>query len=158
VKLQGSPVILDNGHVSDKFIFYTDAVVSQAKPVIQNDSLKQYFIEDNDRYYNFNLEILAKQPNSNDYEHVVINPFDNCLNYKARFPFTDNFLGEPVSGTITYEAQVSSLFNIYNNTLLKTRVTVYDRAGNLSKPVESPPFFLSDILITRRVEVQPGNQ
>ena len=101
-----------------------------------------FYIRSNPFQYNFIVEFLVKNNDGTFTEYDFREQF--CETYDGRFPIlTDK--ERALEGVINYSMVSSGFLETFSIKTLKLRVTIYDRALNISNTVETPEFRLEEI-------------
>lgn len=109
-----------------------------------------FYFERNPYHYNIRVEFLVKQPNATfkEFDWTQEFAYPQCgITFDGRFPVLSKDLSRSAAldGRIRY-GMASTGFNfLFSSKTLKLRVTVFDRALNQSKSVETPEFSLQQI-------------
>jgi hypothetical protein len=100
-----------------------------------------FYIRENPRHYNFIVEFWVEE-NGTFVEYDFREQF--CETYDGRFPvLTDK--ERALEGEINYSMVGTGFLATFSIKTLKLKISVYDRAGNQSNVVETPPFRLEEI-------------
>ena len=101
-----------------------------------------FYIRSNPFQYNFIVEFLVKNNDGTFTEYDFREQF--CETYDGRFPkLTDK--ERALEGVINYSMVSSGFLETFSIKTLKLRITIYDRALNISNTVETPEFRLEEI-------------
>lgn len=101
-----------------------------------------FYIRANPFQYNFIVEFLVKNNDGTFTEYDFREQF--CETYDGRFPvLTDK--ERALEGVINYSMVSSGFLETFSIKTLKLRITIYDRALNISNTVETPEFRLEEI-------------
>jgi hypothetical protein len=104
----------------------------------------------NPRFNNIYVRFFIEtSPGSNEFEEFFwefSRPPECNVNYNGRFPLINDVDREKSSeGTITYRMTSVGWRTTFQNNRVKLRIFIFDRAGNKSNEIETPPFRLDEI-------------
>jgi hypothetical protein len=108
------------------------------------------YYNSNPRFNNIYVRFfIENNPGSGDFEEFFweySTPPDCNINYHGRFPLINEVGRDKASeGVLTYRMTSIGWRNTFQNNRVKLRVFIYDRAGNKSNEIETPPFRLDEI-------------
>lgn len=101
-----------------------------------------FYIRQNPRHYNFKVEFYVMNDQGTFEEYDFRAEF--CETHDGRFPLLAD-KERALEGTINYSMVSCCFQQIFSIKTLKLAITVYDRAGNESNRIETPPFRLEEI-------------
>ena len=101
-----------------------------------------FYIKSNPFQYNFIVEFLVKNNDGTFTEYDFREQF--CETYDGRFPVLAD-KQRALEGVINYSMVSSGFLETFSIKTLKLRLTIYDRALNISNTVETPEFRLEEI-------------
>ena len=109
------------------------------------------YYQANEFHHNILVDFLIQQPGGEYEEFDWTREFSypNCgISYDGRFPLLiSNGKDKPLEGTIRYGMTSVGFKALFSVKTLKLRVTVIDRALNISNQIETPPFTLQEITV-----------
>jgi hypothetical protein len=101
-----------------------------------------FYIKSNPFQYNFKVEFFLKNNDGTFTEYDFREQF--CETHDGRFPrLTDK--ERALEGVINYSMVSSGFLETFSIKTLKLKITIYDRALNVSNTIETPEFRLEEI-------------
>lgn len=126
--------------VFDKTYTVIDSFKNNTQPTIYV-LLDTFYYKQNPNHLNIEVDWLVKQSNNTYEEYDWIKEQCNADDFSERFPRLSDKNG-PLEGDITYALTSRGIRAIFQNRTIKLRITIKDRALNVSNTVESCDFTL----------------
>ncbi len=109
------------------------------------------YYQSNEYHHNILVDFLVQQPGGGfeEFDWTKEFGYPNCgISYDGRFPLLlPNRNDRPLEGSIRYGMTSVGFKSLFSLKTLKLRVTVIDRALNVSNTIETPPFTLQEITV-----------